>query len=68
MKETHDTVFRLAGVTGIVAAGLAAMTVWLFMAQPLDVATAVNTRDLSSLMHAVAVAIGDVLEALFRYL
>jgi hypothetical protein len=68
MKETHDTVFTVASVTAILTAGVAAMTVWLFLAQPLDVATAVNTRDLSSLMHAVAAAIGDVLVGLFRYL
>ena len=68
MKHAHDTVLTVAGVAGICTAGLAALTIWLFLAQPLTVATAVTAPDLSSLVHALAAAISDALETLFRYL
>ena len=68
MKPAHDTVFKVAGVAGMCTAGLAAMTIWLFLAQPLTLATAVTARDLSSLVHALAAAMRDAFEALFRYL
>jgi hypothetical protein len=68
MKHAHDTVLTVAGVAGMCTAGLAALTIWLFLAQPLTVATAVTAPDLSSLVHALAAAISDALETLFRYL
>ena len=68
MKPGQDTVLKVASVAGISTAGLAAMTIWLFVARPLSIATAVSSRDLSSLVHALSAAIGDALEALLRYL
>ena len=63
--ETHrQLVFSVASVAGILTSGVAAMTIWLLLAQPLSMATAVNTGDLSALVRAIV----DALEAIVRYL
>ena len=68
MTHAQGTALKLAGVAGLLAMGVAASTIWLFLAQPLSIATAVSTRDLSSLLRAVAAVIGDALHAIFRFL
>jgi hypothetical protein len=47
---------------------VAAMTIWLLLAQPLSMANAVNTGDTSTLVRALAAALTDVLGSLLRYL
>ena len=61
-------VFSVASVAGVLVAGVAAMTIWLLLAQPLSVANAVNTGDTSTLVRALAAALTDVLGSLLRYL
>ena len=68
MKQAQDAALTLAGIAGVLTAGVAATTIWLFLAQPLSIATAVSTRDLSLLLRAVAAVIGDALLSLFGYL
>ena len=61
-------VFSVASVAGVLVAGVAAMTIWLLLAQPLSMANAVNTGDTSTLVRALAAALTDVLGSLLRYL
>jgi hypothetical protein len=64
MKRTDNVVFSLASVAAILTSGLAAITIWLLLAQPLSMANAVNTGDLSGLVRTIV----DALEAIVRYL
>ena len=68
MKRGQAMVFSVASVAGMLTAGVAAMTIWLLVAQPLSVANAVNTGDLSALMRALGTTVGSVLEAILQYL
>ena len=61
-------VFGVASVAGVVTAAVAALTIWLLLAQPLSVASAINTGDLPALVRALTAAIGDALGSLLRYL
>ena len=61
-------VFGVASVAGMVTAALAAMTIWLLLAQPLSVASAVNTGDTAALARALAAVLTDALGSLLRYL
>jgi hypothetical protein len=64
MKRTDNVVFSLASVAAILTSGIAAITIWLLLAQPLSMANAVNTGDLSGLVRTIV----DALEAILRYL
>ena len=64
MKRTDNMVFSLASVAAILTSGIAAITIWLLLAQPLSTATAVSTGDLSALVRAIVYALG----AIVRYL
>lgn len=68
MKRTDKMLFNVAGVAGILTTGVAAMVIWLLLAQPLSVATAVNTGDLPALVRALASAVGHALEAILQYI
>lgn len=61
-------VLGVASVAGMVTAALAAMTIWLLLAQPLRVVNAVNTGDLPTLARALATVVSDALGALLQYL
>ena len=67
MKRGQTMVFSVASVAGVLVAGVAAMTIWLLLAQPLSVANAVNTGDTSSLVRALAAALTDAIGSLLRY-
>jgi hypothetical protein len=68
MKRGQTMVFSVASVAGVLVAGVAAMTIWLLLAQPLSVANAVNTGDPSTLVRAMAAALTDAIGSLLRYL
>ena len=68
MKRTHKLMFNLAGVAGVLTSGVVAITIWLLLAQPLTVANAVSTGDLSALVRALAAAISDALDAVLWHL
>jgi multidrug resistance efflux pump len=58
----------LAGVVGVIAAALAAATIWLIMTQPVTVADAVASGEVSPLVKALAGVIYDALQGLMKYL
>jgi hypothetical protein len=68
MKRMNEMVLTLASLTGVATSGLAAMTIWLLLTQPLTVANAVNARDLTPLVQAIAGALLTALAAVIRYL
>jgi hypothetical protein len=58
----------LAGVVGVIAAALAAATIWLIMTQPVTVADAVASGEVSPLVKALAGVLYDALQGLIKYL
>jgi len=52
----------------IVTIALAAATIWLFLTNPVTVATAVNEGDVSPLVRNLAQAIYQALSGLLKYL
>ena len=58
----------LAGVVGVIAAALAAATIWLIMTQPVTVADAVAQGEVSPLVRALAGVLYDALQGLIKYL
>jgi hypothetical protein len=58
----------LAGVVGVIAAALAAATIWLIMTQPVTVADAVAHGEVSPLVKALAGVFYDALQGLLKYL
>jgi multidrug resistance efflux pump len=58
----------LAGVVGVIAAALAAATIWLIMTQPVTVADAVAQGQVSPLVKALAGVLYDALQGLMKYL
>ena len=68
MNRTDNVVFSVASILSVLTAGIAAMTIWLLLAQPLSVANAVNTGDMSALVRELGTAIGHALEAILQYL
>jgi hypothetical protein len=59
------SVFGLIAVISIV---LAVATVWLFLTEPVTVATAVNDGEISPLVRELAQVILDALSGLLKYL
>jgi hypothetical protein len=58
----------LFGAVGIVAAALAGATIWLLVTDPVTVADAVATGEVSPLMRALAVVLADALRDIAKYL
>lgn len=58
----------LFGAVGLVAAALAGATIWLIVTDPVTVADAVATGEVSPLMRALAVVLADALRDLAKYL
>ena len=58
----------LVGIIGIVAATLAAATIWLLLTEPLTVADAVNEQDLTPLVRELAGILYAALRSLLRFL
>lgn len=63
-----DKVLTLTSLAGMATSGMAALTIWLLLTQPLTVANAVNARDLTPLVQAIANALFTALAAVIRYL
>jgi len=68
MKRTQELMLTMAGLVGMATSGVAVMTIWLLLTQPLTVANAVNARDLTPLAQAIAGALLAALTAVVRYL
>jgi hypothetical protein len=58
----------LFGVVGLVAAALAGATIWLLVTDPVTVADAVATGEVSPLMRALSMLLADALRDLAKYL
>jgi hypothetical protein len=61
-------VVRAGVVVGVLAAVVAGAAIWLLLTDPVTVATAVDTGDVSSLAYQLAQVIVDALAALLEYL
>jgi hypothetical protein len=62
-------VLTLSSPMGVATSGMAALTIWLLLTQPLTVANAVNARDLTPLLRAIWPARSSrALSAVIRYL
>jgi hypothetical protein len=58
----------LFGAVALVAAVLAVATVWLFLTNPVTVATAVNEGDISPFVRDLAQVLLEALKGLLKYL
>ena len=58
----------LVGVVGVMAVALAGATIWLLVTQPVTVADAVATGEVSPLMRAIAGALYNALEGVAKYM
>ena len=58
----------LAAVIGVIATTLAAATIWLLVTQPVTMADAVATGEVSPVMKAIAGALYDALAGIVKYL
>ena len=58
----------LVAVVGVVAATIATATVWLLFTDPVTVANAVSTGDVSPVFQAIGGVILNALKGLFKYL
>lgn len=58
----------LFGAVVVVSVVLAVATVWLFLTNPVTVATAVNEGDVSPFMRNLARVLLDALQGLLKYL
>ena len=58
----------VAGVVGVLAATLAAATIWLLLTDPVTVADAVGQEDVSPFVRQLANIIFQALRQLVRYL
>ena len=65
MKQFSISLFALIALVSIV---LAAATIWLFLTNPLTVATAVNEGDISLLVRNLAEVLLSALSGLLKYL
>jgi hypothetical protein len=58
----------LFSLVAIVSLVLAAATIWLFLTEPVTVATAVSDREISPLVRELARVLLDALAGLLKYL
>ena len=58
----------LVGVVGVLAATLAAATIWLVLTDPVTVADAVSEQDITPLVRDLAAIIYEALRNLLQYL
>jgi ABC-type cobalamin/Fe3+-siderophores transport system ATPase subunit len=58
----------VAGVVGLLAATLAAATIWLLLTDPVTVADAVSEQEVTPFLRELATVIYQALRQLVRYL
>ena len=63
-----DRVVGIGVVVGALAAIVAAAAIWLLLTDPVTVANAVSTGEVSPVMKAIGAVIYDALRGLFKYL
>jgi hypothetical protein len=65
LQRVGVSLFTLIAIVSIL---LAAATIWLFVTNPITVATAVNEGEISPLVRSLAEAIYTALSGLLKYL
>ena len=68
MRSLQRWSASLFGAVAVVSVLLAVSTVWLFLTNPVSVATAINEGDVSPLVRDLAQALFNALRGLLRYL
>ena len=58
----------LVAVIGLLAATVAGAAIWLIVSDPVTVANAVSTGDVTPIVQAIGAVIFDALKGLFKYL
>lgn len=58
----------LVAVIGLLAATIAGAAIWLMVTDPVTVANAVSTGDVTPIMRAIGAVILNALQGLFQYL
>ncbi len=58
----------LVAVIGVLAATVAGAAIWLIVSDPVSVANAVSTGDVTPIMQAIGAVIFDALKGLFKFL
>jgi hypothetical protein len=58
----------LVAVIGLLAATIAGAAIWLMVTDPVTVANAVSTGDVTPIMRAIGAVIFDALKGLFQFL
>ena len=66
--EYQRVSISLAWLVSIVSVVLAAATIWLFLTNPVTVATAVNEGDVTPFVRELASVLFDALKGLLKYL
>ncbi len=67
-QRTFDRVISIGVLIGVVAAVIAGATIWLLLTDPVTVANAVDTGELSPLVQQLAEVIYNALSGLLQYL
>lgn len=67
-ERTFDRVISVGVLIGVVAAVIAGATIWLLLTDPVTVANAVDTGELSPLVRQLAEVIYKALAGLLQYL
>ena len=68
MKRTQELMLTMAGLVGMVTSGVAAMTIWLLLTDPVTVLNAVDEGQVSPLVRQLADIIFNALSGLLNYL
>jgi hypothetical protein len=68
MRSLQRWSASLFGAVAVVSVLLAVSAVWLFVTNPVNVATAINEGDVSPLVRDLAQALFNALRGLLRYL
>jgi hypothetical protein len=68
MRSLQRWSASLFGAIAVVSVLLAVSAVWLFLTNPVNVATAINEGDVSPLVRDLAQALVNALRGLLRYL
>jgi Mg/Co/Ni transporter MgtE len=67
-ERTFDRVISIGVLIGVVAAIVAGATIWLLLTDPVTVANAVDTGEISPLVRELAQVLYNAFAGLLRYL
>jgi hypothetical protein len=64
----HEVMWTTAGAAGVASALVAALTIWLFLTNPMAVTQAAGNANTLGVMHAVGSALFHIAAHVLRYL